>query len=106
MEQLFPDIRLNLSGYKKLYYHHKLKLPTLKRSLKYICHSYITGLEWILRYYLQGIPDWNWYYPWLYAPFLEDLVSNLETYKKPTFKLNQPLKSISAIIMRATTNKC
>ena len=89
--QIVHDIRLDLPKYKRLYYAKKLKLSTLKTSLKKICATYLTGLEWILRYYLVGIQDWNWYYPWLYAPFLDDLVAHTANYKKPVFKLNRPL---------------
>ena len=28
-------------------------------------------------YYLQGIPAWNFYYPYRVAPFVSDLITNL-----------------------------
>ena len=61
------DIIINLVGYIE-------KSSFSKFDLEKICHSYIRGLEWILIYYKDRIPDWNWFYKWAYAPFLSDLV--------------------------------
>ena len=38
-----------------------------------VSDEYLRGLQWVMTYYKKGMPDWEWYYPEFYAPFLCDL---------------------------------
>ena len=57
------------------------KLKIDEKDLDKICLEYIHGLNWIMNYYKQGIPSWDWYFPHFYAPFLCDIVKVVKQYK-------------------------
>lgn len=48
--------------------------------------SYIEGLVWNLRYYFEGCPSWEWYYPYHYGPMLSDLVDVDKMLSRISFK--------------------
>jgi 5'-3' exonuclease len=39
--------------------------------------EYVNGLSWVFDYYFNGILNYNWYYPYQKAPFIEDIVEYL-----------------------------
>lgn len=68
------NIRLWEPGYRERYYHHKFHVAEDDVEFRrQVVQHYIEGVCWVLLYYYQGCPSWNWYYPYHYAPFAQDL---------------------------------
>lgn len=89
MQNLHPEsqyMKLNFDKYKQDYYRAKFKL-----DIKSLVHQYLDGMVWVLNYYVNGIPDWLWFFPHLYAPFLSDIVQHLDDYKPCTFPHTRPV---------------
>jgi 5'-3' exoribonuclease 2 len=76
----FPDrIRLGEGSdfsWKQRYYFNKFKVrqEDIPDFVMRIRQAYVEGICWVLGYYYQGVPSWDWYYPYHYAPFASDLV--------------------------------
>lgn len=62
----------------------------LYASFHRVTKCYIEGLCWVLHYYYQGTPSWQWYYPFHFAPFAADFneISKLDL----KFETGQPFK--------------
>ncbi|XP_057304692.1 5'-3' exoribonuclease 2-like [Hydractinia symbiolongicarpus] len=73
-------IRLWEEGWKERYYLHKFGVSKdldpkyFLRFRKHVADEYVLGLCWVLQYYFQGCPSWNWFYPFHYAPFASDFL--------------------------------
>ena len=73
------------TGWESRYYdrffscHFKDKTENIKT--REICENYLEGLEWVLKYYIQGCPDWRWKYKYTYPPLLVDLAPFLSGRK-------------------------
>ncbi|KAH7040085.1 XRN 5'-3' exonuclease N-terminus-domain-containing protein [Microdochium trichocladiopsis] len=68
-------IRMWEEGYADRYYEQKFKVdPKDIEFRRKVGRAYVEGLAWVLAYYFQGCPSWEWYYPYHYAPFAQDFV--------------------------------
>ena len=77
--------------FKLDYYVTKLHLPREAVSALFredFGKSYVLGLQWVLYYYMNGVPSWSWFYNSHYAPFVSDL-RNLADFV-PHFDLGVP----------------
>ena len=69
-------VRLGDYGWKERYYTSKFGFYSHYRDIAdMVTKEYIRGLCWVLAYYYDGCPDWQWFYPFHYAPFAEDMRS-------------------------------
>lgn len=69
------NVRLWDEGYADRYYEQKFgKDPQDVEFRHKVARAYVEGLAWVLLYYFQGCPSWDWYYPYHYAPFAADFV--------------------------------
>lgn len=72
---------LNYDGYREAYLK-KANVPNKAKPIKVWCHSYLKTLVWVLIYYTQGLPSWEWYYPYHYAPLMTDFADYIESLDK------------------------
>ncbi|BGO90993.1 hypothetical protein NBRC10512_002249 [Rhodotorula toruloides] len=68
-------VKLWEPGYKERYYRSKFGVELSDVEFrKKIVKCYVEGLCWVLHYYYQGTPSWQWYYPYHFSPFASDFV--------------------------------
>ncbi|TFY54546.1 hypothetical protein EVG20_g9661 [Dentipellis fragilis] len=90
-------VKLWEPGYRDRYYRQKFGVePTDIEFKKQITTCYVEGMAWVLCYYYQGTPSWQWYYPYHFAPFAHDFdeVSKMNV----TFDLGQPFKPFEQLM--------
>ncbi|KAI6084353.1 exoribonuclease Dhp1 [Hypoxylon rubiginosum] len=74
-EEPGDSVRLWEDGYADRYYEQKFHVdPKDVEFRRKVARAYVEGLAWVLRYYFQGCPSWEWFYPYHYAPFAQDFV--------------------------------
>ncbi|KAH7888010.1 exoribonuclease 2 [Phlebopus sp. FC_14] len=85
------NVRLYEPGYKGRYYQQKFGVSSSNHEFrKSITQCYVQGIAWVLHYYYQGTPSWQWYYPYHFAPFASDF-EDLQDMKFD-FTQGQPFK--------------
>jgi 5'-3' exoribonuclease 2 len=114
---LYDTIRLWEEGWHERYYINKFNInqDNLKEFSIKVAQDYTRGLCWILQYYYQGVPSWDWYvfrihliislfllyvryYPYHYGPFASDF-SNLMKDVSVNFTENtQPFSPLEQMI--------
>lgn len=52
------------------------------RKVSDVCMDYIEGFRWIMSYYVDGVPSWNWHYPHFKSPFLSDIAYTIHRNKR------------------------
>jgi len=72
--QIETYINIQKDGWKERYYETLFDLTIDNTRKKQIAVNYLEGLEWTMKYYTQGCPDWRWRYNYDYPPLLVDLI--------------------------------
>lgn len=62
-----------------------------------IAINYLQGLEWTMKYYTVGCPDWRFKYKYHYPPLLQDLIRFIPMFDR-TFVPQQPFNPVSEIV--------
>ncbi|OHE91598.1 XRN 5'-3' exonuclease [Colletotrichum orchidophilum] len=74
-EAAVDHVRMWEEGYADRYYEQKFHVDRSDNDFRHkVAQAYVEGLSWVLLYYFQGCPSWEWYYPYHYAPFAADFV--------------------------------
>ncbi|KAK0499879.1 XRN 5'-3' exonuclease N-terminus-domain-containing protein [Armillaria luteobubalina] len=90
-------VKLWEPGYKERYYRQKFGVELSDMDFrKALVKNYVEGMAWVLRYYYQGAPSWQWYYPHHFAPFASDFV-DIEALDI-TFDLGEPFKPFEQLM--------
>ena len=61
-------------GWQKRYYKSLFDVDIDDDRKKQISINYLEGLEWTMKYYTSGCPNWHWHYKYNYPPLLQDLI--------------------------------
>lgn len=91
-------------NWQSRYYHALFNIdmndsePTVQHEIKQkIATNYLEGLEWTMKYYTSGCPDWRWKYKYNYPPLLQDLIRFIPCYNT-IFVPQKPANSVSEIV--------
>lgn len=70
---------------------------TSSAQKKDISLNYLQGLEWTMKYYSTGCPDWRWRYKYNYPPLLQDLIIYIPIFET-VFIPNKPSNPVSEFV--------
>lgn len=59
-------------------------------NIEQFCHEYLEGMQWVLSYYINGVPCWKWRFLHNYAPFCHDLAKHVKTFKFVKYSTTTP----------------
>lgn len=62
------------ANWQRRYYKSLFDIDIDETRKKQICTNYLEGLEWTMKYYTTGCPDWKWCYNYNYPPLFCDLI--------------------------------
>jgi len=74
-----------------------IKSDTQGEHTKDISINYLQGLEWTMKYYTTGCPDWRWRYKYNYPPLFQDLIKYIPVFSTE-FIQNKPSKPVSEFV--------
>ena len=61
-------------NWQRRYYKSLFDIEINEERCKQISINYLQGLEWTMKYYTTGCPNWRWCYNYNYPPLLQDLI--------------------------------
>lgn len=98
-EMLKIHLDRGIEHVKRFYYSNVLGFredASGQECIRDMVVKYLEGLQWVMDYYFKGVSDWQWYYPFHYAPMISDfvnipIISRQFEYREPYFALEQLL---------------
>lgn len=68
-------------------------------SPKEVCMEYFKGLLFVLRYYIQGMPDWHYTFRFNYTPFFSDMYKFITKFDgEMKFEMHEPLSPFEQLL--------
>ena len=77
-------------------YYNSLFGPDLEQIAD-VSLNYLQGIEWTMKYYTTGCPDWRWKYKYKYPPLLQDLIRYIPM-SNTVFVSQKPPNPVSEIV--------
>jgi 5'-3' exonuclease len=77
-------------NWQSRYYKTLFNMTIDDTRKKQICTNYLEGLEWTMKYYTVGCPDWKWCYNYNYPPLLADLIHYIPYFDTEFIKTVEP----------------
>ena len=72
------------------YYKTLFNIDIDETRRKQICTNYLEGLEWTMKYYTTGCPDWRWCYKHNYPPLFCDLLDYIPFFETEFVERKNP----------------
>jgi 5'-3' exonuclease len=88
------------SNWQQRYYKCLFDVDIDEMRKKQICTNYLEGLEWTMKYYTTGCPDWRWCYNYNYPPLFSDLLHYIPVFDAE-FITNQTAKPVTDLVQLA-----
>ncbi|KKY37447.1 putative xrn 53 exonuclease [Diaporthe ampelina] len=97
-------VKLWEDGYADRYYEQKFHVDRNDVEFRHqVGRAYVEGLAWVLMYYFQGCPSWDWYYPYHYAPFAQDFVDlHKVEIKFEKGRISRPYEQLMSVLPAAS----
>ena len=82
------------------YYKHHFNLNNdeIEEFVKKMVKHYLIGLKWVMFYYFDKIPDWTWFYPYDYPPFISDIYKYIINFDEIKFKEGKPMSPFEQLL--------
>jgi 5'-3' exonuclease len=85
------------SNWQARYYKTLFNIDIDETRRKQICTNYLEGLEWTMKYYTVGCPDWRWCYNHNYPPLFCDLIHYIP-YFETEFITNKKENPVTELV--------
>lgn len=104
-EEPDDEVQLGMDGWKERYYFRKFDCAVVTNIADQVAREYVIGLCWVLLYYYQGCSDWQWFYPYHYAPFASDFrdIARIDVKFNRNSKPFKPLEQLMSVFPAASS---